>query len=324
MRTLAVFAKHKPSTSRFIWTMLKATEILQPSPRAAFGGRKSGPGFSGMGAQRLGPAGVNASTKAPQGIASEHETIERKEQEYPATFGYACLIAELQRNGLPPELLQVGESSVQGDIVPHIAYIFENIFMRFDELEYSAEDAGQMWKLAAASLSALYRAIAHYDIDLTNELIRADFVAVAMAPALSDRKGESIVSTANARQPGFYVMSLLLAHDQRFLKRLFMILSAFTGVGSHPSEYLAYQRRFSASSGTVPGSLTYQKDGGAKYAEWRERSTPSHWPSSASAWRRMRNFLPRTRSCARGTGTLEGAGGSLTFSARTFTRIWST
>ena len=46
MRTLAVFAKHKPSTSRFIWTMLKATEILQPSPRAAFGGRKSGPGFS--------------------------------------------------------------------------------------------------------------------------------------------------------------------------------------------------------------------------------------------------------------------------------------
>ena len=66
-------------------------------PQGRLWGQKVWPWLFEHGCAEARTGGSERLDKGAPGIASEHETIERKGQEYPATFGYACLIAELQR-----------------------------------------------------------------------------------------------------------------------------------------------------------------------------------------------------------------------------------
>jgi len=202
MRTVAVMVQHDYQTqgkgpgartkrSTDVWRWIAQSGILGDG-RAAHARKSETPGQLSLHDHAL----------REDTIMGEFRENERKAENYPATCGFLCLLAELMRWGSPELVIPTsGDSNtLAADVTQCLrGFICDQLFRQYSKLQYASASIQCSlptckWELAANCLAVFYRVLVSYDVD--EDILRS---------ARSQERESS---------PGHYLMSRFLTTAQ--------------------------------------------------------------------------------------------------------------
>jgi hypothetical protein len=249
-------------------------------------GARSGGVLTGGAMTTLGAGGLNGMVRYggaqldQGGIEAEMDKLESYTKKYDAQFGFLCMLAELMRTGVPPDL--GARRNYAPGAIPHLDHVTNRILLPFRSLRYAKNDPGEKWKLVAAALAVYFRTLVGYDIDMENPSVLKDFQnpsafdqrgSAMGGDGVGDGSGESAAFRAATRgggggggtvnqkgeEAGFYVMKQLITMDSDVLKVVLGVIAEGDGVDSLSKERAAGDRHLKANVFYGRGAVWHER-----------------------------------------------------------------